>query len=83
MLKIGPRPAGTSGLKSLPNYAEAELVADAEVDVDVKVGVELSVVKVEVTPLAEDEVADVGSEVVVEVKFDMVELMLELKISSK
>ena len=31
---------------------------------------------VEVTPLAEDEVADVGSEVVVEVKFDMVELML-------
>ena len=35
------------------------------------------------TPLAEDEVADVGSEVVVEVKFDMVELMLELKISSK
>ena len=28
------------------------------------------------TPLAEDEVADVGSEVVVEVKFDMVELML-------
>ena len=46
MLKIGPLPAGTSGLKSLPNYAEAELVADAEVDVDVKVGVELSVVKV-------------------------------------